>query len=123
MAEIPVRGAAAKPDVLSATTPGAGDVVSKLQRYLTDKRRVSSKKAAKLLADAIDDYLEEAPSSAEEADDLIEQIRNAGVQGKSPEEIAEALAEMIEARSERGNADHLEKFLRDRVDARLDRSG
>lgn len=122
MADINVKGTTAKPDALSASTPGAGDIVSKLQRYLTGDRRLSQKKAAGLLADAIGDFLDDAASSTEEldeADRLIEQMRNAGIQGKSPEEISESLAGLIEAGSRRGNVEHLETFLRSRVDARL----
>ena len=107
-----------KLDAANAAMPQAGDIVSKLQKYLVG-RGVSSKKAAKLLADALDDFMaDEADAEIDEADEMIEELRNAGIQGKSPEEIAEQLAAMIESKGRRDPA-KLERFLRERVDARL----
>ncbi|OGQ90042.1 MAG: hypothetical protein A2289_13670 [Deltaproteobacteria bacterium RIFOXYA12_FULL_58_15] len=118
VADINVKGINAKPDVLNATLPGEGDVISKLQRYLIGKRGLSSKRAAKVLADAIDDFLEEEFSSPDEADSILGQLRNAGVNGRSPKEIAKFLAEAIESGSGRGRA-RLEKLLREKVQQRL----
>ncbi len=114
---IHTKGPTAKLDAAGAALPQTGDILSKLHSYLVG-RGVPSKRAARILAGALDDLLQdEATPEADDAEELIEQLESAGIQGKTPEAIANALAEALDRRAP--GPDELERSLRQRVDARL----
>jgi hypothetical protein len=112
-----ISGLNAKQDALGPADRQKGDTIDKMMRYLTQSRKLPRELAAEVLAGAIDDCVGDETETVETADDLLARLRQSGLQGRSPAEIAETLAHMIDG-GEAGSTG-LDEALRKHVDARL----